>query len=91
MGVLSELTHFLSVEGGPSFSETYFALLCLKLHVDIFLCIFCRQNILSGIPSVSNSLDPNNLIIIMPHIFSGLIWVQTVCKGYLQMTLHTKR
>ena len=33
---------------------------------------------------VSNSLDPDQAC------SSGLIWVQTVCKGYLQMTLVDK-
>ena len=31
---------------------------------------------------VSNSLDPDQA----QHLL-GLIWVQTVCKGYQQMTL----
>ena len=35
----------------------------------------------SGIPSLSNSLDPDQA-----RRFSGLIWVQTVCKGYRQTT-----
>ena len=30
---------------------------------------------------VSNNLDPDQA-----RHFSGLIWVQTVCKGYQQMT-----
>ena len=31
---------------------------------------------------VSNSLDPDQT-----DILSGLIWVQTICKGYQQETL----
>ena len=34
---------------------------------------------------VSNSLDPGQ-----PNVLLGLIWVQTVCKGYQQMTLGDK-
>ena len=34
---------------------------------------------------MSNSLDPNQV-----HLF-GLIWVQTVCKGYQQKTLVNKK
>ena len=53
---------------------------------------FCRlpifsksifQKILSGMPSVCQTV----WIQIRPDILSGLIWVQTVCKGYQQMTL----
>ena len=46
---------------------------------------------------MSNSLDPGIpsecqtvCIQIRPDILSGLIWVQTVCKGYQQTTLVTK-
>ena len=35
--------------------------------------------------SVSNSLDPDK-----PDILPGLIWVQTVCKGYQQTTIGGK-
>ena len=41
------------------------------------------RNILSGIPSECQTV----WIQIRPDILSGLIWVQTVCKGYQQMTL----
>ena len=47
----------------------------------IVLCWFFSK-ILPGIPSVSNSLDPDQA-----RRFVSLIWVQTVCKGYQQMTL----
>ena len=38
--------------------------------------------------SVSNSLNPDQArpIQIRPYVLSGLIWVQTVCKGYQQTT-----
>ena len=35
---------------------------------------------------MSNSLDQTVWFQIRPDILSGLIWVQTVCKGYQQMT-----
>ena len=52
---------------------------CFLSSVDLFfkLIIFQKKNVL-GIPSVSNSLEPD-------QVLSGLIWVQTVCKGYQQM------
>ena len=42
------------------------------------------QKILSGILSVSNSLDPD------PDILSGLIWIQAVYKSQQQTKLVTK-
>ena len=42
---------------------------------------------LSGIPSECQIV----LIQIRPDVLSGLIWVQTVCKGYQQMTLLGKK
>ena len=41
------------------------------------------RKILSGIPSECQT----DLIQIRPNILSGLIWVQSVCKGYQQTTL----
>ena len=41
------------------------------------------SKILSGIPSVKQFGS-------RPDILSGLIWVQTVCKGYQQTTLVSK-
>ena len=41
------------------------------------------QKILSGIPSE----DEKDWIQIRSNILLGLIWVQSVCKGYEQMTL----
>ena len=38
---------------------------------------------------MSNSLEPDQGLS-WPDILSGLIWVQTVCKGYQQMTLEDK-
>ena len=49
--------------------------------MQFFFKITFFKKILSGLPPVSNSLDP-----VMSGILSGLIWVQTVCKGYQQMT-----
>ena len=52
------------------------------------LCLFFQNHfffrkILSGIPSVSNSLDTDTA----RQFGSSLIWVQTVCKGNQQITL----
>ena len=55
-----------------------FMLFC---HLLIFFKIFFFRKNISGIPSMSNSLDPDQAIM------SGLIWVQDVCKSYQQMTL----
>ena len=44
------------------------------------------QKILSGIPSECKTI----CIQIRPNILSGLIWVQTVCRSYQQMTLAGK-
>ena len=41
------------------------------------------QKHLSGIPSDYQT----NWIQIRPHIMSGLVWVQSVCKDYEQTTL----
>ena len=56
----------------------------------LFCCplVYFKINILKKNPlgnniSVSNILDPD----LRPDILSGLIWVQTVCKGYEQTTL----
>ena len=59
----------------------------LIVHVFFVVCRFFQnqffQKILSGMPSVCQTV----WIQIRPDILSGLIWVQTVCKGYQQMTL----
>ena len=45
------------------------------------------QKILSGIPPECQTA----WIQIRPNMMSGLIWVQTVCKGYQQTILEDKR
>ena len=52
------------------------------LSTDFFQNKLFRKNI-SGIPSECQT----DWIQIKPDILSGLIWVQTVCKGYQQTTL----
>ena len=47
--------------------------------------LFRNACILSGIPSVSNSFDPDQA-----RHMSGQIWIKLVCKGYQQMTLVEK-
>ena len=49
--------------------------------VDFFKINFFSDNI-SGIPSECQTI----WIQIRPDVLSGLIWVQTVCKGYQQTT-----
>ena len=56
-----------------------------SLNMQLFSNQFFRKN-LSGIPSECQT----DWTQIRPDILSGLIWVQTVCKGYLQMTLVDK-
>ena len=46
---------------------------------------FFKINFIKKILRVSNGLDPDQA-----QHFVGLIWVQTVCKGYQQMTLVAK-
>ena len=52
--------------------------------VDFILKLnfFSKKN-LSGIPSECQTV----WIQIRPDVLSGLIWIQTVCKGYQQTTL----
>ena len=52
------------------------------LWIFFFLKIIFFKNNLSGIPSECQTVR----IQIRPDILSGLIWVQTVCKGYQLMT-----
>ena len=57
------------------------------LHAFLSSAIFFFQNqlfrkILSGIPSECQRV----WIQIRPNILSGLVWIQTVCKGYQQTT-----
>ena len=61
---------------------------CLRLaYVFCRLLIFFKinffKNITSGIPSKCQTV----CIQIRPGVLSGLIWVQTICKGYQQTTL----
>ena len=53
------------------------------LSADFFHDQLFFLKILSGIPSECQTV----WIQIRPDILSGLIWVQTVCKGYQQTTL----
>ena len=51
--------------------------------LPIFFKVNILERILLGIQSIcQNSFDP-----IRPDILSGLIWVQTACKGYQQTAL----
>ena len=56
--------------------------LCLLGNFRAFL-LSVERKILSGISSECLTVWMQ----IRPHILSGLIWVQTVCKGYQQTTL----
>ena len=68
------------------------AISCLNsMHAGLFFMLFCRMLIfsksifkktLSGIPSACQTV----WIQIRTDIMLVLIWVQTVCKGYLQTT-----
>ena len=66
--------------------------LCLLSNFACFfvVCWFFQnqlfQKILSGIPSECQTV----LMQIRPDILSGLIWIQTICKGYQQTTLVCK-
>ena len=68
------------------------ALCLLGNFSPVFCClpIFFQnelfRKILSGKPSECQAA----WIQLMPYIMSGLIWVQTVCKGYQQVTLLDK-
>ena len=52
-------------------------LISFKIKIQLF------RKILSGIPSQCQTVS----IQIKTDVLSVLIWVQTVCKGYQQMTL----
>ena len=72
------------------YSDTYnsdiaylvFCMLFCSL-VIFFKINFFFEKILSGIPLECQTV----WIQIRPDILSGLVWVQTVCKGYQQMIL----
>ena len=57
------------------------------MHVSLLSADFFQsqlfQKIISRIPSQCQTV----WIQIKPDILSGLIWVQTICKSYQQMTL----
>ena len=80
--------HKITQHHAKSFNVNSFAYLVI-LHAFLsFADLFQNQlfqKIISGIQSVSNSFDPDQA-----RKMSGLIWVKTVCKGYLQMTLVVK-
>ena len=66
--------------------------LCLLGNFSRFFCrlltfskITFFLKILSGVPSECQTV----WILIRPDVLSGLIWVQTVCKGYQQTILFT--
>ena len=52
---------------------------CFCCHLPTFFINIFFQKIISGALIVSNGLDPDQTM-------SVLIWVQTVCKGYQQVT-----
>ena len=67
-------------------SSAVFAVVVLLLFVVLFVVIFkikFFKAILLGIPSECQT----GRIQIKPKVLSDLIWVQSVCKGYQQMTL----
>ena len=51
---------------------------------------FFQNELFPKILSVIQSVCQTVWIQISPDILSGLIWVQTVCKGYQQTTLGVK-
>ena len=50
-----------------------------SLLPGFFVQFFFFQKIITGIPT--------SLVKIRPDVLSGLIWIQSVCKGYKQTTL----
>ena len=57
-------------------------LFCCLWIFFFFSINFFEKKSLSGIPSLSHTIWMQ----IRPNSLSGLIWVQTVCTGYQQMT-----
>ena len=53
------------------------------LHTFFVICEFFSEKVLSGLPSNCQTV----WIHIKPDKMSGQIWVQTISKGYWQMTL----
>ena len=54
-------------------------------HAFLYLLIFSKINFFEK--NLSGKLSECQTVWILPDILLGLIWVQTVCKGYQQMTL----
>ena len=55
---------------------------------DFFEISFLKKNSFRNTISVPNSLVPEQARhFVRPDKMSGLIWVQTICKGYQQTTL----
>ena len=68
----------------PSFRSLPTGKFCMLFcHLLFFFKINFSGKILFGIPSECQTI----WIQVKPDNLSGLIWVQTVCKGYQQMTL----
>ena len=65
---------------------TYLIILHAFLSSADFLQGHFLEKKLSEIPSESQTVWNH----IRPNVLSGLIWVQTVCKGYQQKTLVSK-
>ena len=59
-------------------------LLSFDLNVGNFACFFSQINIFQKIFREYHQSVKYFRSQIEPHIFSCLIWVQTVCKGYQQ-------
>ena len=55
---------------------------CLRIFFFLIYFFQKKKRNLSGIPSECQTV----WIQIRPDVLSGLIWVQTVCTGYQQMT-----
>ena len=63
-----------------SFPIGKFCMFFCRLPYFLFFKIIFFRKILSGIPSVCQRVS----IQIRPDNLSGLVWIQTVCKGYQQ-------
>ena len=86
--VATNISHWLKVQS-RWFKNYVFAKKCILISfwVLLFLHTLCCQILLYGclifsLPSVCQTV----WIQIWPDIWSGLIWVQTVCKGNQQTT-----
>ena len=70
---------------GGNFSYILFFFVLFFSSADIFFKITFFEKNPSGIPTECQTVS----IQIRPEILSGLIWVQTFCKDYEQMTKFT--